>query len=181
MSTNLFYGYGELEIIDFNINNKFIKTKTFIKALNCLNNFYFNIKMIILEDLLMNYIILVKAKSFYFSKRIGYYYLRNEMSITKNQNKMSKKIIIKHIFIILKIVFEYSKNTKYEKDMFNLLFTQLNRGFIIGNNLANLSSKEDLNFYYYIINLFLNCKFITNENKYYLNNLKKIINFSAFS
>ena len=102
------------------------------------------------------------------------------MSIKKNQNKMSKKIIIKHIFIILKIVFEYSKNTKYEKDMFNLLFTQLNRGFIIGNNLANLSSKEDLNFYYYIINLFLNCKFITNENKYYLNNLKKIIKIIIF-
>ena len=175
LSTNLFYGYGELEIIDYNINNKFIKTITFIKALNCLNNFYFNMQMIIFEDLLMNYIILVNAKSFYFSKRIGYYYLRNEMSIKKNENKMSKIIIIKHIFIILKILFKYSKNTKYAKDMFNLHFTKLNRRFIIGNKLANLSSKEDLNFYYYTINLFLNCKFITNENKYYLNKLKKII------
>ena len=100
------------------------------------------------------------------------------MSITKNQDKMSI-LRIKFFFIILKFFFDYSKNTKYEKDMFNLLFTHLNRGFIIGNNLANLSSKEDLNFYYYIINLYLNCKFITNENKYYLNNLKKIINFSV--
>jgi glycosyltransferase involved in cell wall biosynthesis len=55
LSTNLFYGYGELEIVDFNINNKFIKTKTFIKALNCLNNFYFNIYIIYMEDQLMNF------------------------------------------------------------------------------------------------------------------------------
>ena len=175
LSTNVFYGYGELEIIDKNINNKFIKTKAYIKALNCLNNFYFNMKMIYLEDQLMNYILLTKANSFYFSKRIGYYYLKNEMSITKNKNKMPK-IRIKYIFLYLKIVFEYSKNTKYEKDMINYLFTQLTKQFNIKNSLANLSSKEDLNFYYYIINLYLNCIFITNENKYYLNNLKKIIN-----
>jgi hypothetical protein len=97
------------------------------------------------------------------------------MSITKNKNKMPK-IRIKYIFLYLKIVFEYSKNTKYEKDMINYLFTQLTKQFNIKNSLANLSSKEDLNFYYYIINLYLNCIFITNENKYYLNNLKKIIN-----
>ena len=175
LSTNIFYGYGELEMIDYSINNKFIKTKAYIKALNSLNNFYFNMYMIYMEDQLMNYILLTKAKSFYFSKRIGYYYLKNEMSITKNKNKMPK-IRIKYIFLYLKIVFEYSKNTKYEKDMFNHLFTQLNKLFNIENDLANLSSKEDLNFYYYIINLYLNCKFITNENKYYFNNLKKIIN-----
>jgi glycosyltransferase involved in cell wall biosynthesis len=174
LSTNIFYGYGELEMIDYSINNKFIKTKAYIKALNSLNNFYFNMHMIYLEDQLMNYILLTKAKSFYFSKRIGYYYLKNEMSITKNKKKMTK-IRIKFIFIYIMIVFEYSKNTKYEKDMFNHLFTQLNKLFNIENDLANLSSKEDLNFYYYIINLYLNCKFITNENKYYSNYLKKII------
>lgn len=174
LSTNIFYGYGELEMIDYNINNKFIKTKSYIKTLNCLNNFYSNMHMIYLEDQLMNYILLTKTKSYYFSKRIGYYYLKNTMSITNNKNKMTK-IRIKFIFIYIKIVFEYSKNTKYEKDMLNHLFTQLNKLFNIENELVNLSSKEDLNFYYYIINLYLNCKFITNENKYYFNNLKKII------
>jgi glycosyltransferase involved in cell wall biosynthesis len=174
LSTNIFYGYGELEMIDFNINDKFIKTQTYIKALNCLNNFYFNMHIIFMEDQLMNYILLTIAKSFYFSKRIGYYYLNNEMSITKNINKITKTRI-KFIFIYLKMVFEYSKNTKYAKDMLNLLFTHLNKQFNIENNLANLSSKEDLNFYNDIINLYLNCKFITNENKYYFNHLKNII------
>ena len=127
-----------------------------------------------MEDQLMNYILLTITKSFYFSKRIGYYYLNNEMSITKNMNKLTKTGI-KFIFIYLKMVFEYSKNTKYDKDMLNFLFTKLIKQFNIEKNLANLSSKEDLNFYYDIINLYLNCKFITNENKYYFNSLKNIV------
>ena len=50
LSTNIFYGYGELEIIDYYINNKFIKTETYIKALNSLNNSYLNMYIIYLED-----------------------------------------------------------------------------------------------------------------------------------
>ena len=179
LSTNIFYGYGELEMIDFSMNNKFIKTQTYIKALNCLKNFYFNVYIIFMEDQLMNYILLTIAKSFYFSKRIGYYYLNNEMSITKNLNKLTKTGI-KFIFIYLKMVFEYSQNTKYAKDMPNLLFTKLIKLFNIENNLAKLSSKQDLNLYYDIINLYLNCKFITNENKYYFNHLKNIINKNIY-
>jgi hypothetical protein len=156
------------------MHNKFIKTQTYIKALNCLNNSYFNVYIIYREDQLMNYFLMRIAKSFYFSKRIGYYYLKNEMSITANINKLTKTGI-KFIFIYLKMVFEYSKNTKYAKDILNLLFTRLIILLNIENNLAKLSSKKDLNFYYNIINLYLNCKFITNENKYYLNHLKNII------
>ena len=106
----------------------------------------------------MNYILLTCAKSFYFSKKIGYYYLKNEMSMTKNKNKISK-IRIKFIIIYLKIIFEYSKNTKYEKDMFNYLFTILNNNF----------------------NIYLNCRFITNENKYYFHYFKTIIENIFFS
>ena len=111
-----------------------------------------------MEDQIMNYILLTKTKSFYFSKRIGYYYLKNEMSISKHKYEIGK-IRIKFIFIYLKILFEYSKNTKYEKDMLNLLFTKL-------------FSNDVLNFFNYIINLYLNCIFITKENKIYFKNLQ---------
>ena len=180
LSTNIFYGYGELKIIDLSINNKFIKTETYIKALNSLNNSYLNMYMIYLEDQLMNYILLTSAKSFYFSKKIGYYYLKNEMSMTKNKYKISK-IRIKFIIFYLKIIFEYSKNTKYEKDMFNYLFTKLNNKFNIEHSLTVLSSKDYLYFYYYIINIYLNCRFITNENKYYFHYFKTIIENKFFS
>jgi glycosyltransferase involved in cell wall biosynthesis len=41
LSTYLYYGNDELELIDFNIANKFIRTKVYIESLNCLNKFYF--------------------------------------------------------------------------------------------------------------------------------------------
>lgn len=121
--------------------------------MNSVKNSYLNIYITYLEDQLMNYILLTCAKSFYFSKKIGYYYLKKEMSMTKNKFKISK-IRIKFIIIYLKIIFEYSKNTKYEKDMFNYLFARLNKDFNISNGLTVLSSKDYLYFYYYIIYIY---------------------------
>ena len=80
------------------------------------------------------------------------------------------------IFVFLKIVFENSKNTKLEKDMFNLLFTQLNKNFNINYRLDNLLVNSKYSFYYEIINMFLNCSFITEENRNILNSFVATIN-----
>ena len=40
LSTYIFYGNDRLQLIDFNINNKFIKKEIYIKALNSLNYYY---------------------------------------------------------------------------------------------------------------------------------------------
>jgi len=56
LSTYLFYGKGKLLQIDFNVSNKFIKRKAFIRALNYLNNYFLNIYMVYAEDGLMNYL-----------------------------------------------------------------------------------------------------------------------------
>ena len=74
-------------------------------------------------------------------------------------------------FFHLKIILKYSKNIKYEKDMANLLLNKLNNYLIIVQKLLN---KEDFHFYYNIINKYLNCTFITNENKYMLNKFKNL-------
>ena len=174
VSTNIFYGYNELEMMDFCINNKFIKSEIYVKALNSLNNSYLNIYNIFMEDQIMNYLIHKFAKSFYFFTKIGYYYLPSEISITKNTNKIPS-LLIKCLFLYLKIFFEYSKNTKYEKDMSNFLFSRLNRKFDIISGVSRLSSKDDLYFYYFVIKIYLNNKFITNENKNYFKYLKSII------
>lgn len=118
----MFYGSNELKVIDFAINNKFIKKEVYIKALNSLNHFYLNMYMTYMEDQIMNYILRRTAKSFYYSRKIGYLYLPNTISITKNVYKISL-FRIKFIFIYLKFIFEYSKNIKLQKDMANLLFT----------------------------------------------------------
>ena len=66
LSTFLFYGKGRLLQIDFNVSNKFIKRKAFIRALNLMNEFYLNLYMTNLEDGLMNYLLYRSAKSLFF-------------------------------------------------------------------------------------------------------------------
>ena len=174
LSTNIFYGNNELEVIDYNIYNKFIKKEVYIKSLNILNHFYLNIRMTFWEDQLMNYILLRTAKILYFSKKIGYYYLKNSISITKNIFKINQ-LRIQFIFIYLKLIFEYSKNTKFEKDMANLLFKNIFNNFKIKRFLSKLISIDNFKFYNDIIKMYLNCKFINYYNKYTLKYLNKIL------
>ena len=166
LKTYLFYGLNTLEQIDFNLSNKFIKRDAFIRALNSINKFYLNQYMINYEDGLMNYILYRTAKSFVFIKRIGYYYLLNNQSISlKPKNNYEDNF--KFIFLQLKFVIENTKNTQYEKDMANSIFSKLStlfkNSFIITKNFE---------FYKEVIDLYLNCKFINDENKSILTRLK---------
>ena len=164
LSSYMFYGNNELQIIDYYIHNKFIKKEIFIKALNSLNNFFINMYITLWEDTIISFILYKTAKSFFFLKKIGYYYIKNNQSITKNMSKISELRIL-FIFIVLKLVFEYSKNSKYEKDMSNLLFTELNQNI----NIEYIFSKKEFSPYFKlyndVINMYLNCTFITKDNK----------------
>ena len=83
---HLFYGIGKLKQIDFNLHNKFIKREAFIRALNSINSFYLKQYMTNFEDGIMNYILYKTSRSYYFLKNIGYFYIRNNQSITISQN-----------------------------------------------------------------------------------------------
>ena len=175
LSSEIFYGSKELQMVDYYVYNKFILKDVYIKALNSLNKFYSNMYMIYMEDQVMNYILHRIAKSFYFLKVIGYYHLSNSVSIMNNLFKIPE-LRMKFSFIYLKFIFEYSKNTKFEKDMANHLFTILNKQFNIAGRLqANDYEENDYNLYYDIVNTYLNCSYIDTENKYFLNNFKFII------
>ena len=116
----------------------------------------------------MNYFLYRIAKSFYFIKKLGYFYIINNQSITINLSNVSREYF-KSIFIYLKLIFEYSKNTKYEKDMANCLLKDIFE-YKITNVLIIL--EKDNKFYSDIINIFLENDFISNINK---NKLKKLI------
>ena len=162
LSFYIFYGNNELQIIDLFINNKFIKKNVYIKSLNILNNSYLNMYIICFEDQIINYIIHRISKSNYFLNKIGYYYIKNSISITKNSYKISK-LKTKFIFIYLKILFEFSKNNKYEKDMANYFLSILIKIVDI-----KISNKNYNKYYKNIINIYLRSKFISKENKYFL-------------
>ena len=128
LSTSLYYAKNELQKYEHNIYNKLIKKEIYIISLNSLNKFYFKIYMTLWEDQLMNLILYRTAKSFYFLNKIGYYYLRNSLSVTTQEFKLND-LKAKCQFLYLKFIFEYSKNTKYEKDMVNLQMTIFLRNY----------------------------------------------------
>ena len=165
LKTYLFYGLGTLEQLDFNLSNKFIKRDAYIRALNSINKFYLNQYMINYEDGLMNYMLYRTAKSFIFIKKIGYYYLLNNQSISLKPKKNYEENF-KFIFLQLKFIIENTKNTQYEKDIANSALTKLSSLF-----KENFIITKDFKFYKEVIDLFLKCKFINDENKSILQNL----------
>ena len=175
LSTYLFYATNNLEINDLSINNKLIKRGIYIKALNELNFFYFNMYITNYEDSIINYLIHRKAKSFYFVKKIGYRYLRNSESVSNQMFKLSEQRI-NFIFKYIKFLFEYTKNIKREKDIVNIVLTILNRRKnSMESHLSSMNYNSNWIFYYDIINMFLDNEFISEENKVIFKNLKRII------
>ena len=93
LSLYIFYGLGQLKQIDYFVCGKFIKKNIFILTLEVLNDYYSNQYMVDCEDGLINFILHRTAKSYYFIKKIGYYYFINNNSITiKNKNNYLKRI-----------------------------------------------------------------------------------------
>ena len=175
LSTKLFYRNDELYRNDFSICNKFMKREIYIKTINSINSFYLDQYIINCEDQILNFMLYRTAKSLYNLKVVGYYYIHTSISISENIEKISKLNNFFR-FIYLKIVFENTKNNKYEKDMCNHLLS-----FTIDSiNLLRLSILDINNYKLYnnIIDMYLNNDFITYDNKIILNNLKDKLNKS---
>ena len=163
LRTFLFYATGILMYIDFNVSNKFIKREALIRAVNLLDKEYLNNYMIHCEDQLLNYILYKTVKSFYFLKRIGYYYIINSFSITSKQFNSRK---LKNIMTHLKVLFVYSKNNQFEKNMFNYLFKDYIR---LKSRLDNVDLlKDDIKFYKDTLDLFLENDFVSINNRNYM-------------
>ena len=166
LSTYLFYAKKYIFQIDFNVSNKFIKREALIRALNYISNDLF-LYITRFEDGILNYLLYRVSKSFFFSKKIAYYYIINRDSITRRKYKISD---LKCTFWYLKFLFEYSKNTKYEKNMINILL----RRIVIRRNLKQkiILIDNDFHFFIDIIEEILRNEFINNKNKKYLTDIK---------
>ena len=177
LSTYLFYGNNELQTIDCYISNKFIKRAVYIKVLNSIKNISLNLYMTFMEDSLINFLLYRTANSYFFLKKIEYYYIKNSYSITNNLYKISD-LRIQFIFIYIQILFEYSKNNKFEKDMINVLFTNVIRRFNIRQNMKTNNNifNFNYNFFLTIIKKFFNNKYIYDDIKPILKDLYIIIN-----
>ena len=180
LSYYIFYGKGKLKQTDYVLWNKIVKRETFILALNSINNYYLSQNMILYEDGLINYMLYKKAKSFYYFDYIGYYYIINKDSIMSNyKNKIEK--VINNDFKYLLYIYKFTNNKIYEKEIASLVF--LNMPELLINENYN-SININFEYYYSIIDLYLNSKYISSsvKNKFLriqniIDNLQKKINF----
>jgi glycosyltransferase involved in cell wall biosynthesis len=172
LSTYIFYGKGHLEQIDVCLHNKLVKKEIYIKSLNSINKYYLNQYMNNWEDNLINYMLFKKANSFYYMKYIGYYYIKNENSITRNyKNKIEDTI--RSAFLFLKYIFYNTNNTKFEKRIVECVFNNI---YLDISNISYFKNViKDFHFYYKIIDLYLNNKFISFSIKNKLKDIKNIL------
>ena len=118
------------------------------------------------EDGLLNYFLYRASKSFYFLKKFGYYYIKNNF-FQKGYKKRYLFNLLKYKFIYLIHVFNYSKNTKYEKDMTNQLFKYLVYKTGENNDISPINIESN-----FIINIIR----ILNENEFFSYKYKVFLN-----
>ena len=165
LSLYIYYGIGNFTQNDFFIWNKIIKRNIFISSLNEIDKYYLNQFMIDCEDGLMNLILHKKANSFYYTKKIGYYYIKNEQSITiYSNNNLIKRL--KSNFLYFKFIFQYTKNNKIEKTIAENIFLSVYY-YIYKKKMIHclkfLIKKNKI--YKDVIHMYLNSKFISLKTK----------------
>ena len=157
LSTYIFYGKGHLEQIDVCLHNKLVKKEIYLKSLNSIDKYYLNQYMNNWEDNLVNFVLFKKSNSFYYLKSLGYYYIKNKQSITNNYKNNIEKAI-KSGFLFLKFIFHHTNNSRYEKGIAECVFNN------IYLDILNISYFNkiigEFNFYYEIIDLYINNQFI---------------------
>lgn len=170
LSTYIFYGKGHLEQIDVCLHNKLIKKEVYLNTLKSINIYYLNQYMNNWEDNLINFFLFKKANSFYYMKYIGYYYIKNKQSITRNYKKKIENTI-KNGFLFLKFIFHYTNNTRYEKRIAECVFNNIYSDILNINFFKRII--KDFNFYYEIIDLYINNQFISFSIKNIFKEIKK--------
>jgi len=113
--SHLFYGFGKLLQLDFYITNKLVKRKLFIRVLNSINKYYLESFMIDCEDGLVNFMLYKLAESYYFTRKIGYYYIVSKESITHQSVDFKKRL--KSNFLYFRFIFQSTKNNNNEKNL----------------------------------------------------------------
>ena len=172
LSTEIFFEKGYLKQTDYSISNKFIVRTIYIKTLNSINNYYLTKNMVVYEDGLINFMLYKTANSLYHSKKVGYYYIQNDDSITINFQKHIERHIY-NCYIYLKFIFENTNNNKCGKDIAFCIYRNVNKE--ISNLLHYQNLTQKFSFYLEINNLYLNSEFISSEDNKTINYINSLI------
>ena len=175
LSLYLYYGLNGInnfKQLDYYVCNKLIKRQIFITSLNSIDKYYYNKYMIDCEDGLINFFLHRNANSLYYTKNLGYYYIKSKTSITRSSNKNLQKRLSSN-FLYFKFIFQYTKNNYIEKKIADCIFQRIY--FIIYQKrmgyFLKLANKND-KLYEEVINMYINSKFISLKTKHIMQILK---------
>ena len=126
--------------------------------------------MTICEDGMMLFMLFRTAKSYLFINDYGLLYFNNEYSTMANlRNKNKINLATKNCFIYLEFMFNYTNNTLYEKNMAVCQFKSLLNGF----KDIYLKTTEGFDYIYKVIDLYIKCKNILEDDKIFIRELKE--------
>ena len=169
LSDLMYYEKGYLEQTEFTIWAKLIKKQLFIDVIQSIDKYYTNKHMSLHEDGLCLLILFKKAKSYLFTKEYGMFYFLDENSIMRNLKKKERiNKTVRDCFLYLEFMFNYTNNTLHEKNMALSNFKGLLRGF----KDIYLKITEGFNYIYKVIDLYINCDIISEEDKKEIKELK---------
>ena len=162
LSDLMYYEKGYLHQTDYVIWGKLIKKEVFKEVINSISEYYLNQHMSLHEDGLLLFLLFRKAKSYIFIKEFGTLYYANINSTMMNIKKKERiNKTVRDSFLYLEFMFEYTNNTLHEKNMAVHLFK------ILFNGLKDIFPKitSGFDYIYKILDLYLNCSIIINEDK----------------
>ena len=147
---------------EYNLWGKLIKKQIYMEVLKNIDNYYLNQHMTLHEDGLIIFILFKVAKRYLFIEEFGMFYVRNDNSSLANLRKDEN--IDKTLwdsFLYLKFMFEYTRDNAYEKNMAVYQFK-----FILSQFKAIFKKlKSGFDFIYDVIEMYLNCKYINDNDK----------------
>ena len=170
ISSLMYYEKGFPFQTEFNLWGKLIKREIFMKTIKSIEEYYLNQNMSLHEDGLMLFALFKKAKSYLFINEYGLLHYTNEFSTIntlRNKNNINKAT--KDSFLYLEFMFNYTNDTLYEKNMAICQFKFLINTF----NDIFLNTTQGFDYVYNVLDLYINCKSISKEDKTLIRNIKE--------
>ena len=163
---------GELFQNKLNLWGKAIKRTLYSNIIDKLSNYYKNQYWNLYEDNALDFLLLKNAESYLFIKENGYLYEKNKEDDSKKINNDQANYIIKDLFTLAEIFYDYTDNNVYEKLM---AVFQIKRILYDYNNYLELIDKGFEN-YHEILNKFSYCNNILPEQQFYIHQARQALN-----
>ena len=171
LSSIMFYLNGKLNQVNYFIWGKLIKRKIFLEAIEKLGEYYRNQYMTLYEDVAMLFVLLSVAKNYVYVNFYGYLYCVSKISVFENRYKYNRgNRTIKDCFLLAEFLFDFSKNTNYDKLM---AVYQINRIYFEYYHVCSFVT-EGFDYIFKVLEKFIKCEVLNEGDKYPVYKLKQL-------